>query len=178
MSLPRHLGRLGGMLVSPRQTLAGLFDGEEGRMWSILGWMALLAVALDPSRIGRALLLARVDLLGGLYLLVDTMARRLVVPLIGVIVAGYLLERASRGSERPLGADRALDIASYLLVPFLLLASIGAMAAAWGVEMWALPHRPIQGPAWVVAAKVVVGFGASLGLLGLAVHDLRRRRSA
>lgn len=172
-----HLERIGGMLVSPRRTLARLLDTEEGRMWSILGWMALLAVALEPSRFGRALLLARVDLLDGFFLLFDTVARRLVVPLVGVMAAAYVLELASRGGERPMGVDRALDVASHLLVPFLLLAGVGASASALGVEMWALPHRPLQGPTWVVTVRAVVGFGGSVVLLGLALAEVRARRS-
>lgn len=168
-----HLERLGGMLSSPRATVRRLLDSDEGRMWSVLIWLVVLGVALEPVAVGRALLLARVDVLGGLYRVANALSRPLAVPLAGMMGAAVLMSLASGSRRLPL--DRALDVASHLLVPFLALAAFGAVMSSLGIEMWALPHRPLRGPAWLVTLRATVGFGASLLLLTVAVHDLRQR---
>lgn len=142
-------------------------------MWSILGWLAVLGVALEPVRVGRALLLARVDALGGFFLAMDALSRRLAVPLAGIIGAAAVLSFVAGRDRLPI--DRALDVASHLLAPFLLLTSVGLLLAMTGVELWALPHRPLRGPAWLVGVRAVVGYGASLVLLAVAVHEARQR---
>lgn len=173
-ALSRHLERLGGILVRPRATLARLLSTDEGRLWSILLWLLVLAVALRPERVGRAVLVIRSDALGGLFLLLNTLVTTVSVPLAVIIGSAALLHFGARASHRRLPLDRALDVAGFLVVPFLFLAAVGIVLAAAGLDIGALPHHRLKGPVWVVAVRAAVAFGGTAMLLAFALKSMPR----
>jgi hypothetical protein len=173
-----HLERLGGMVVRPRTTLARLLEGDEGRAWSILLWLLLLDGALAPAGVGRGLLVARVDVLDGLFLLLNGFTRRMAIPLAGAVGAAVVLSVAARGRGRPLPLDRALDVAAFLLVPFL---AVMAGSVLLGIAGWSpsfLPHHGFRGPPGLVALRAGLAFAGSLALLVLAVRCLASKSAS
>lgn len=166
-----HLQRLGGMLVRPGPALRQLIDHPEGKLGEVAMWLVFLAAVVSPTRTGRAMLLVRQDPVAGLLAFVQQLQVRLVGPLLGVLLAAALLAAASR---RRLGFDRGLDVAAFTLTPLLLLTALGVVLRSLGYEVWFLPHRSIQGVWPAASVQVAVAYGWSVGLLGLAIREVRR----
>lgn len=169
-----HLERLGGVLVAPRATFRRLLRTDEGRFSAILLWMVLFYVSIEPERVGRALLVARVDGLAGVFLFLNGLGQRFAAPLAGVVAAAVILHRVARSPSVHLPLDRALDLVSYALVPYLFLGASGVILASLGLETGVLPHRPIRGSPALVAARLVAAYGGSLILFGILLFEARR----
>lgn len=168
-----HLARLGGMLASPRATLEQLLrEDAPGSLARIFGWLGVLFLGAEPTRAGRAVLVARVEPVDGFWMLVQSFTSRMSLPIAGMLGAAVLLAFVASRLRLELPFDRALDTAGYLLTPYLLLGAVGIIGAAFGLRLWALPHERMFGSAPVVIAKVLGSFGPSLVLLGFAVHGL------
>lgn len=177
----RHLARLGGVIVAPRRTLRRVLLEGDGALWEVLPWMVLVTAAVAPTGAGRALLVGRVAALDGVLLFVNLVATRMVAPLIGIVVAAAILAAVSRAtSDQPVGFDLALDACAFTLVPFLLLAGVGVLLHASGIELWFMPHRRFTVPGTVGAVRSLVAFAwpAALYLLLLVEVWTRRRMQA
>ncbi len=167
-----HLSRLGGVVIRPRSTLRALLEQDEGHAWEIFPWIAVVSAACAPVEAGRALLMTRVDPLMGLWALISMIADRASAGLIGAVVAAFVLQLVAK-----VPFDRAFDCTMFMLVPFLLLAAIGACLSLVGAEIWFLPHRRLVGVPWVIAIRAAVAYGWSLVLFGtvlIACHVSRR----
>jgi hypothetical protein len=83
--------------------------------------------------------------------------------LAGALGAGmvlYLGELIFRREGRR-GLDLALDATAFTLVPYLLLAVIGALLSHAGWEVWWMPHRLLRGPAYYQSMRLAAAFGWS-----------------
>jgi hypothetical protein len=173
--LVRRLRILGGVLVAPRATLRALLFREQAPLGPLLALMILVAAASAPTETGRALLLARGDLLDGASLLGSVLAGRLLAPLAGAFAAAVpVWALGRRGSGPAVGFDRALDATLYVLVPWILLAAVGVLGEPFGVDFWAFPHRPMRGPPDLVAWRAVAGFGWPLLCWGVLLREAAR----
>jgi hypothetical protein len=146
-------GRIGGVLVAPRPTLARLAGGElrAGDVaWLVLAW--LLAAYL-PQLVHAGLVGAGIGVDAGLQALLATVSA-LLPDVLGILVAGMMmslfLPRAAR--------SHGLDLAGYAWVPYLTVQLVGsfvftlrgraaspamqqlvtAIGLGWGVAVWAL----------------------------------------
>jgi hypothetical protein len=108
----------------------------------------------------------RVDPLAGAWSFLALVADRTSVGLIGAVVAALLLQWLGHTF------DRAFDCTMHMLVPFLLLAAIGALASELGGEMWFMPHRRLTGVHWVYAVRVLVAYGWSLVLFAVVARSV------
>ncbi|MCA9705412.1 MAG: hypothetical protein KDK70_06170 [Myxococcales bacterium] len=123
-TLTRALWRYGGMIVRPRSTAGALRD-DEGAFDGV--WLGLLYVlGVGVLEILRGVAAARVTAdLGGALMLLATVGRVLVVPIV-VLVA----------CETALGRTRA-HRRGLMLAPLLLVVSVAHELAAHG---WAAPR--------------------------------------
>lgn len=153
-------------MVAPRVTFARLVFQHEGRLWEVLPWMMVVTAAVSPGRAGRALLLGRADVLDGLMIFLNALSQYTIGPLVGVATAALLLVATSRlrGSATPIRFEAALDGCAFLLMPFLLLCSLGVILEAAGWDFWFLPHNGIRGRGTRLVVRVAVAFGWSGGL--------------
>jgi hypothetical protein len=159
---------MGGVLIRSRTTLRAILEGE-GRAWEIFPWIAVVAAASAPVESGRALLLLRVDPFSGIWSFLAMVADRCGPGLVGAVVAALVL------TWRKVSFDRAFDTTMFLLVPYLLLAAIGALLSSIGIEIWFFPHRRMTGVPWVVAVRSLVAYGWSLILFGLLLYISKRQ---
>lgn len=170
--LGAHVDRLGGMLVSPRRTIRRLLSEDRGGLGGILLWLVVLIASTSPVRTGRALLVARTGLVDGALQFLVFLQPRLLPLLLAVAVAAALMVLV--GGRGGLSYGRALDVASYLLVPAMLLMAVGTILSTLGLELWFLPHRTLRGSIGQRATYIAVSFGWSLVLLALTLAELRR----
>ena len=174
-----HFARLGGALISPRETLRGALWRDEGVLWEILPWMMVVTAAVAPTRAGRALLVGRTDLLDGLMLFFNLVANRMLGPMLGLLVAALLLHLVSRASSGPVVSfDVALDATAFTLVPFLALAATGSLLFAFGYEVWFLPHRKLTTPGLVGAIRIAVAFAWPVALYAFLLREVWTRPPA
>ncbi len=170
--LLRHLGRIGGVIISPRSTLQRLILKPEGQLWELMPWIVVVTATVSPVGAGRAWLVGRLDFIDGALQFLNVIAGRMLGPMIGLIVAAGLLygvDRFRHRSREPLPFDVALDACAYTLVPFLVLASVGAAASRLGFELWFMPHRRLGGRGWVGVARFSAAFAWPLALYGVLV---------
>ena len=169
-----HFARLGGVLLHPRATFDRMLMQQEGSLWEILLWVMLIAAAISPVRVGRALLVARMDFLAGLQSFLGVLSNRMTQALLGLLVAAvvlHLIDRFRREEEaRIVRFDQALDLCAFLLVPYLMLTALGSLLSQLGAEFWFMPHRAISGNALVVTIRCLVAFSWSLVLFGLVAY--------
>ena len=140
-------------------------------MWEVFPWIAVACAAAAPTQAGRALLLMRIDPIGGGFTLLNMIGNRASAAVMGAVVAASILYLLRRGVL----FDRALDATIFMLVPFLALMSLGAGLSALGAETWFLPHRRIRGVAWVLAVRLVVAYGWSVILFAVVFFSVWRR---
>lgn len=170
----RHLERLGGIILHPRRTILAILAERPGGLTEILAWASLVSCALQPVGAGQALLLVRASPLDGVMSLVSVIASRLSLALGGVIAAAVLLALLERVRVKDAAArrgfDLALDACAYLLVPYLLLASVGQLLAASGLDLGWMPHHNVRGRFGDRLLQAAVAYGWSIGLYALLVH--------
>jgi hypothetical protein len=170
-----HLARIGGVLVRPRPTFARIVEGQDGSALELLPWVFILVSTLSPQAVGNALLLLRARFIDGLIDFASILGTRLTQALAGVLVGAAVLhtiERVRRPSEARMGFDRAIDVCAFMLVPFMLLAVIGFLLAAFGANLWWMPHNKMIGDAPTMIVRVLAGFGWSLALYALVVRSV------
>ena len=167
------LERLGGALVAPRAAVRAIAQGGPGGLSDIVPWLILLACAASPERLGKALLVARVDAAAGVGMLsrafVATWAP-LVIALAAVALVASLIGAVS-------GFNRALDAAALLAAPVLLLTAVGVLLEQLaGVDVSWLPHHPLRWGRPGALVRWCAGYGWSTLLwLGLI---LRARKTS
>lgn len=161
-----HFARVGGVLISPRTTLARIVAGE-GTLLELVPWIVMVTVVIAPVETGRAILMVRVDLLEGLLAFANVLSARMAPALAGALGAGIALylgemmfSKAPR--EERLGLDRSLDATAFTLVPYLFLAVAGALLSHAGVEWWFMPHRILRGGPYYQFIRIAVSFGWSM----------------
>ncbi len=171
------LARLGGMIIHPRRTLRAVLAGE-GSFFELLPWFVLVSMAAAPKAAGQALMMLRADIPTGLRLFVGNVANRTGSPMVVAALVAVALTFVSglrhRDSKQSPGFDRMLDACAYCLVPYLLLAAIGAALAASGMEVWFMPHRMMRGQGWYLAARALAAYGWPLVLLGIVAVEVWR----
>lgn len=147
-------------------------------MWELMPWFVLVTAVLAPTGTGKALLVGRLDVLDGLLLFVNLIARRMLGPLIGLFVAAsllHLLDRLRHRGDMKVPFDVALDATTFTLVPFLLLACLGALLNKAGFELWFMPHRSLQAPGWAGIARIAAAFAWPVALFSVLVHQVWAR---
>lgn len=151
-----------------------MLETQEGSLWEVLLWLVIVCATISPVRIGRALLVARQDLLAGLQTFLGAVSNRMTQALVGLLVAAVVLHFLDRfrRKERWVRFDQALDLAAYLLVPYLLLACLGALMSRLGLEVRLLPHRTIKGDALTVVLRCLIAFSWSLVLFGVLAYRI------
>ena len=153
---PRPLGfagRIGGILVEPRRTLARLAAGElrAGDIgWLVLAW---LVAAYLPQLVHAVLLGRAAGVEAGFQALLSTVSA-LLPDVLGILVAGIVMSLFLPRSAR----TSALDLAAYAWVPYLAVQLAGsfiftlrgraasplvqelvtAVGLGWAVVIWAL----------------------------------------
>ncbi|PID38249.1 MAG: hypothetical protein CSA65_07130 [Proteobacteria bacterium] len=161
------LDRLGGMIVTPRQTLEVHCTSHRGGFNDFLLLLFTLAVGLQMPALGRAgWTLLDIDVLSGAMVMLRVLSQLMLVPLGAVVIGGVLL-KALTASGR---AVRHLDVVALCALP--------ALALQLATSLLALAVRQLYQPIW---RYVVLGASALwfLALLALAVKTLRARiRSA
>ncbi len=166
----KHFARLGGMIIAPRRTLQHMLKTKEGSLWEVLFWLVVVTAAISPTSTGRAVLLGRVEFFSGVLTFLNVVSTRMIVPLIATLIAAILLFAAARLKHPPHDSfrfDVLLDTAAFCLVPFLLLAALGAVLLHFGLELWFMPHRKINGTTWPYWVRGTVAFAWSFGLFAL-----------
>jgi hypothetical protein len=177
--LSAHLSRLGGVLAHPRATFERILDAREGSLLELVPWAVLVAITVAPVEAGRAFLMFRVSIAEGIVSLLGLIANRM-APALGLAIAMaavlYVVELFRRAKDERYGFDRLLDACAFTLVPFLALASLGAILASFDLELWWMPHRRIGGDIGPRALRVAVAFGWSITLSGWIAYRVWRRR--
>lgn len=137
------LDRLGGYLVAPRRTVAKLAQGVGMRDTLLLGLLYVLGTAVYPVAESVAGLWAMRNL-GGVMMVVSSLGRALLIPIVATVIVDTVLGRARAHRDavglaplvvfgvaghalRQLGVD--LPGAAY--TPELVGAVFGVAAAAW-----------------------------------------------
>jgi hypothetical protein len=172
--LMAHFSRIGGVLIRPRATLLRIIGGE-GNALEIVPWVLVVVATIVPTSIGHGLLLLRARFFDGLVALLQVLQVRMLNAFFGVLVAAvalHAIERIRRPPERRMGFDRALDVCAFMLVPFLLLTMVGFVLAAFGLNLWWMPHNRMLGDAGTIVVQVIVAFGWSLMLFAIAVRAI------
>lgn len=170
-----HLARIGGVIVRPRRTLSAVLFDRRGRLWEVVLWMIVVCAAAQPVRAGQAMLLSRVDIIGGASAFLNLLASRMLGPLIGALVGAAILWAIDR---KNVSFDAAVDTCAFALVPLLLLTAVGAGLSNLGVELWFLPHRTLGGRGVFFGTRLAVGYGWSILLFLLLVLEVRKRGDA
>ena len=167
------ISRIGGVLIHPRETLDQLLRGKSGSIFDILPFLLIVSCALAPSRAGQVILFMRVDFLEGLRILVSLVSSQMAKPLIGVLAASLILAVIARmtraGSDKKDGDltwtfDRCLDTCAYMLVPYLLIASVSIIVEQLGLRGSFFPHRPFRGKGIYLFVRLALAFGWSFCL--------------
>jgi hypothetical protein len=169
-ALDRHLGWMGGMLVSPRATFTRML-ARPPRFEALLPWIFVSTAIAEPVRVGQAFLLMRIAPIDGLLLFVQQAFQRFGPPVLGVFLLAFLRNLKPSGDGR-----RSFDVWSstfgFVLAPLFLLTAIGGGLAALDLEVWFLPHHRIDlghSVGWV-RAVVAYGWPLALGILGFFVR--------
>lgn len=177
-----HLGRLGGVIISPRPTFSRIVRDGEGSLLELVPWIAIVAVVIAPMDAGRAILWFRINWWEGVTSLVTMMSNRMALPLGGALAAGVLLyigELVFRTGSEKRGFDLALDAAAFTLIPHLILAALGMLLSVLGADLWWMPHYPpLRGPASHVLLRLAVAYGWSLCLYALVASIFWRRETS
>lgn len=169
-ALDRHLGWMGGMLISPRATLARMLVTPP-RFEALLPWIFLSTAIAEPVRVGQSFLLMRIAPIDGLLLFVQQAFQRFGPPVLGVFLLALL-----RSLLPPRGGRRSFDVWSsifgFALAPLFLLTAIGGGLAALEVEIWFLPHHRIDlgHSAGLVRALVAYAWPLALVIVGFFVE--------
>jgi hypothetical protein len=114
-------GRIGGILVEPRRTLARLAAGElrAGDIgWLVLAW---LVAAYLPQLVHAALLGRAVGVEAGFQAVLSTVSA-LLPDVLGILVAGIVMSFFLPRSAR----SNALDLAAYAWIPYLAVQLAGS----------------------------------------------------
>jgi hypothetical protein len=137
--LLRALWRYGGLLGRPRATVAAL-SPDEGR-WDglVLGLLYFLCVGTLEAMRGVAMARVTADL-GGVLMLVSSVGRALVAPIV-VLVAGETVLGRARSYRRGL-----------VLLPLVVVAALAHEAAAHGVRVPSLAPEIVGGVLGVALA--------------------------
>ena len=167
-----HLGRLGGVIARPRATFDRLLSGQ-GSLWEVFFWMVIVTAAIAPTRAGRAVLIGRGSLVDGALAFVTMMSSRMMVPLVGTLAAAGVLWLWAKRHETTPPCEVLLDATAVCLVPFLLLAALGALLHHAGLELWFMPHRSLNGRSWPFWVRGAVAFAWSIGLYCVLALRLR-----
>lgn len=169
----KHLARIGGVLVRPRHTLLSIAMGQGGQLWELLPWIAIAAATAAPIEAGRAILLMRADVVAGLGSFAALIGDRIGAGLAGAAIGAAIL---SAVSAKRIPFDRAFDACLFMLVPWMLAASVGSALSELGVELWFMPHRRIRGDGWILTARILAAYGWSITLFVVVAVALRRSR--
>lgn len=173
---------MGAVLVHPRAAMRALLTQGQGSMSRLFIWLALVAIAAEPVRAGRAFLVGRQQLLDGLILLLNTLAGRLIEPILLVIMAAtalYVIGRAKRAQGGAgIGFDAASDVAAYFLVPFILVIAVSAILDAVGLGFAALPLHGVRGTGLVWVGRIFLAYGWSVYLFFVGAWELWHAPSA
>lgn len=116
---------VGGIVVRPRATLAGLARGE-GQLWHVLVLLALWAVARETRLSAKAVVGYRFFGVSGALLTVTRAFRQVLPELFAILLAGILLELLVRKQRQ--GASRASVMAGYVWIPYLVVQLGGTLA--------------------------------------------------
>jgi hypothetical protein len=167
------LSRLGGILVHPAKTLFSILSGKGGSLFEVIACALVVAAAISPARAGQCFLMARVDVFEGLRRVPNLLSNQLGPPMLTAMVAALILTLLGRSlrrsaDEERIGSDwtfdRCLDACFYMLIPFLVMASVGVILEQLGVRWWFLPHRPFRGSGGYLLARIAIAFGWSISL--------------
>lgn len=148
--------RVGGILVAPRRTMAGLLAGGRGGMEDLAILLGLQVLALQLPHLVRVIWFAlAVNPRAGLLNLFNLLVQAALVPLLGALVGSMLL-----GWLSPKEADRSrnLDLASLAAVPMLVLQVLA------GVVLWLLGAAALRTLGLVVLVGGVAWFVVLLAL--------------
>jgi hypothetical protein len=147
MAIPRALARYGGVLLAPRRTVMALPEGEGARDGIWLGLLFVIAVGLRGLVEGAADLAVTRNF-SGVLMLVSSLGRGLLVPIIALVLAQTILgrERAHRSGlclvpvVLAAAVLRELPVAS--LLPWPYAAEIVLVILAGALAVWIRPAVP------------------------------------
>jgi len=125
--------------------------------------------------------MARADWFEGLRRVPSFVGNQLGPPMLGALCGALILTILARSltknvEEERFGFDwtfdRCLDACFYMLVPFLIMASVGVILEQLGVRWWFLPHRPFRGTGIYLTVRLLLAFGWSFILFAIVVRGL------
>lgn len=179
-ALLHHLGRLGGVLVDPRQTLEALLFEAEGNVLELVPWMVLITASVAPFDTGQAALLFRTSAVDGIRMFLGAMSLRMSPALLfmfasatALFVLGRIRAREARSAKRILYAH-AIDAAAFALVPYFFMTSLGSVFSAAGFDLWFMPHRVLQGRGFHLVLRLVTAYGWSALLVCILLSSAWR----
>ncbi|MBK6849363.1 MAG: hypothetical protein IPG96_18135 [Proteobacteria bacterium] len=148
--------RLGGMLVAPRATLArAAAPGARGGLPDLWALMLLLVPALRlPQLVAGAWYAIDVSPVGGLLLLLNLVARAVVLPFVASLLGGALLWWVGQGRLPARYADLAALCALPALVLQLTVNGL-LLLAPESVQPLARPLVGVGGGVWFVGLLTV-----------------------
>jgi hypothetical protein len=168
-----HMTRIGGVLARPNATFARMIAAGEGNALEVLPWAIAVVAIIAPISMGQALRLLRARFFDGLIDFTQLVAGRMSGAFFGVLAAAavlHVIERLRKPSDKRMGFDRAIDVCAFMLVPFFLISVVGFLLATLGLNLWWMPHNRFAGDPGMLAWKIAVAFGWSLGLFGLVAR--------
>lgn len=141
MAISRALARYGGVLLAPRRTVMALSEGEGARDGIWLGLLFVLAVGVRGLVEGAADLAVTRNF-SGVLMLVSSLGRGLLVPIVALVLAQTILgrERAHRSGlclvPVVLAAAVLRELPEPSLLPWPYATEIVLVVLAGALAMW------------------------------------------
>ena len=156
------LDRVGGVLVAPRRTLAGVVEGKGG-LGDVAVLMVLRLLAEQMDVLARAVLgfsmLGARGLMAGIAGAASPLLPELLGILLGAVVIALAPGKLMKGAR-----GRELDIAGFAWVPFLAVRMVGALVFT------GLGRAPVRGEEYAIDGIALAWAGGVLALGILAAQ--------
>lgn len=171
-----YWSRLGLPLAAPAGTATRLLADRKATFYTVVPWLLLLALAMVPERVGQGVLLLRVDLVSGVLVVAESLFARVAGPVVLSVVLAVGLHAVVRNEHGPvLSLDRALDLSSFALVPYMVLGAVGISMAEMGWDVRVLPHHRLGAPGGSSWMRCLIAYGPSLVLVLVWAKVLRAK---
>ncbi len=163
----RWLSRLGGVLLSPKNTFERLIKDGQGGVGDVVWFMLLAMIGTQPLNSAKAFLGAGQGLIVPFSKLANQFFAFALGPLVVLFALGLLMAGVARIRGIKTSVDGLLTSVTYLWVPVGVLGMAGALLVEVGLSNTILPHFPLgyffrlEPPWWKIMLKLVLSYGPS-----------------